>query len=66
MLQPLNVLIVDDCPEDRLVYCRYLLQDEEYSYKIVEEESGEAALTLCQQSQPDVILLDFLLPFVIC
>ena len=62
MLQPLNVLIVDDCPEDRLVYCRYLLQDEEYSYKIVEEESGEAALTLCQQSQPDVILLDFLLP----
>lgn len=62
MTQPLTVLIVDDCPEDRQVYLRYLLQDQEYSYTILEEESGEGALTLCQNSQPDVILLDFLLP----
>ncbi|YAF94074.1 MAG: PAS domain S-box protein [Nodularia sp. CChRGM 3473] len=62
MAQPLTVLIVDDCPEDRQVYRRYLLQDQEYSYTILEEESGEGALTLCRQFQPDGILLDFLLP----
>ena len=62
MAQPLTVLIVDDSPEDRQAYRRYLLQDQEYSYKILEEESGEGALLLCQQFQPDAILLDFLLP----
>jgi PAS domain S-box-containing protein len=62
MAQPLTVLIVDDCPEDRQVYRRYLLQDQEHSYTILEEESGEGALTLCEQFQPDAILLDFLLP----
>ncbi|TVP61674.1 MAG: PAS domain S-box protein [Nodularia sp. (in: Bacteria)] len=62
MAQPLTVLIVDDCPEDRLAYRRYLLQDQEYSYKIIEEESGEGGLALCRQFQPDAILLDFLLP----
>ncbi|MBE9200136.1 MULTISPECIES: PAS domain-containing protein [unclassified Nodularia (in: cyanobacteria)] len=62
MAQPLTVLIVDDSPEDRQAYRRYLLQDQEYSYTILEEESGEGALKLCQQFQPDAILLDFLLP----
>ncbi|WP_414529188.1 ATP-binding protein [Nodularia chucula] len=62
MAQPLTVLIVDDCPEDRLAYRRYLLQDQEYTYTILEEESGEGALTLCRQFHLDAILLDFLLP----
>ncbi|MEA5504369.1 PAS domain-containing protein [Halotia wernerae UHCC 0503] len=62
MVQPLSILIIDDSPEDRQVYRRYLLQDQEYSYTILEEESGEGALALCQQFQPDGILLDFLLP----
>ncbi|MBH8562586.1 PAS domain S-box protein [Nostoc sp. CENA67] len=62
MAQPLTVLIIDDCPEDREVYRRYLLQDTEHNYTILEEESGEGALALCQQVQPDAILLDFLLP----
>ncbi|MEH2068531.1 MAG: ATP-binding protein [Nostoc sp.] len=62
MVQPLTVLIIDDSPEDRQVYCRYLLQDQERSYTILEEESGEQALALCQQLQPEAILLDFLLP----
>jgi len=62
MAQPLTILIIDDSPEDRQVYRRYLLQDQEHSYTILEEESGEAALVLCQQFQPDGILLDFLLP----
>ena len=62
MTHLLTVLIVDDCPEDRETYRRYLLQDEEYTYKILEEESGEGALKLCREFQPDAILLDFLLP----
>ncbi|MFN6469215.1 MAG: PAS domain S-box protein [Nostoc sp. SerVER01] len=62
MVQPLTVLIIDDSPEDRQVYRRYLLQDQEHSYTILEAESGEEALALCQQLQPQGILLDFLLP----
>ncbi|CEJ44316.1 hybrid sensor histidine kinase/response regulator [Umezakia ovalisporum] len=62
MTQPLTILIVDDCAEDRQAYCRYLLQDQEYNYSILEEESGEGGLILYQQFHPDVILLDFLLP----
>ncbi|MBD6615085.1 PAS domain S-box protein [Komarekiella sp. 'clone 1'] len=62
MAQPLTILIIDDSPEDRQAYRRYLLQDREHSYTILEEESGEGALALCRQFQPDGILLDFLLP----
>ncbi|MGH1396284.1 MAG: PAS domain-containing protein [Trichormus sp.] len=62
MGQPLTILIIDDSPEDRQVYRRYLQQDQEHSYEILEQESGEEALALCQKLQPDGILLDFLLP----
>ncbi|WP_066426458.1 PAS domain-containing protein [Anabaena sp. 4-3] len=62
MAQPLTLLIIDDSPEDREVYRRYLQQDQEHCYTIIEQESGEEALALCQQFPPDGILLDFLLP----
>ncbi|MFN6562247.1 MAG: PAS domain-containing protein [Nostoc sp. ChiSLP01] len=62
MVQSLTVLIIDDSPEDRQVYRRYLLQDQEHNYTILEAELGEEALALCQQLQPEGILLDFLLP----
>jgi len=62
MVQPLTILIIDDSPEDREVYRRYLLQDREYNYTILESESGEEALELYRQFQTDCILLDFLLP----
>ncbi|MBU7584468.1 MAG: PAS domain S-box protein [Nostoc sp. TH1S01] len=62
MVQPLTILIIDDSPEDREVYRRYLLQDQEYSYTILESSSGEKALELYRQSSTDCILLDFLLP----
>ncbi|HLP88855.1 MAG TPA: PAS domain S-box protein [Nostocaceae cyanobacterium] len=61
-MKPLTLLIIDDSPEDRQVYRRYLQQDTEHTYIILEEELGEDALNLCQQYQPDGILLDFLLP----
>ncbi len=57
-----RVLIVDDCPEDRETYRRYLLQDPDYTYVILEEESGERGLELCRLVKPDSVLLDYLLP----
>lgn len=57
-----TILIIDDCPEDRETYRRYLLQDSRYTYTILEEEYGENGLELCRLVKPDAILLDFLLP----
>ncbi|MEM7717004.1 MAG: PAS domain S-box protein, partial [Cyanobacteria bacterium P01_A01_bin.68] len=57
-----KILIVDDCLEDRQAYCRYLSQDEKYNYIFVEQEYGEDALEACKQVEPDVILLDYMLP----
>ncbi|BAZ13813.1 multi-sensor signal transduction histidine kinase [Calothrix sp. NIES-4071] len=57
-----TLLIVDDCTEDRKVYRRYLLKDPDFNYEIVEADSAETGLTLWQQMQFDVVLLDFCLP----
>jgi two-component system, cell cycle sensor histidine kinase and response regulator CckA len=57
-----TILIVDDCLEDRETYRRYLLQEPDNRYAILESESGEGGLELCQELQPDGILLDYLLP----
>lgn len=57
-----RVLIIDDCPEDRATYRRYLLQDPDYTYVVIEEESGEKGLELCRLIKPDSVLLDYLLP----
>ncbi len=62
MVQSLTVLILDDSPEERMVYRRYLSQDQEYKYTILEEESGAGALELCQKFPIDGILLDYMLP----
>lgn len=56
------VLIVDDSPEDRELYRRYLLRDREYSHTILEAALGKQGLELWQQHQPDVVLLDYRLP----
>ena len=55
-----TVLIVDDSPEDRETYRRYLLQNPKYHYTILEAESGVEGLELCQRLKPDGILLDFI------
>ncbi|MBV8885518.1 MAG: response regulator [Chroococcidiopsidaceae cyanobacterium CP_BM_RX_35] len=57
-----TVLIVDDSPEDRETYRRYLLQNPEDRYTILEAESGGGGLELCRRLRPDGILLDYLLP----
>ncbi|MHC5599228.1 MAG: response regulator [Nostoc sp.] len=58
------VLIVDDSPEDRELYRRYLRRDREYSYTILEATLGQQGLELWQRHQPDVVLLDYRLPDV--
>ncbi|MBD2532414.1 PAS domain-containing protein [Nostoc flagelliforme FACHB-838] len=60
--QQRTLLIVDDSPEDRELYRRYLLRDREYSYTFLEATLGRQGLELWQQHQPDVILLDYRLP----
>ncbi|NJL40979.1 MAG: response regulator, partial [Leptolyngbyaceae cyanobacterium SM1_4_3] len=57
-----TVLIVEDSPEDREMYRRYLMHDRDYDYTIVEASLGEEGLNLWQQHQPDVVLLDYRLP----
>ncbi|MEH1863727.1 MAG: response regulator [Nostoc sp.] len=60
--QQRTLLIVDDSPEDREVYRRYLLRDQEYSHTILEATLGKQGLELCQQHQIDAVLLDYRLP----
>ena len=62
MSQPqCTILIIDDSPEDRELYRRYLLKDEAYSYTILEASLGRQGLALWQH-HPDVLLLDYRLP----
>ena len=57
-----TILIVDDSAEDRETYRRYLRQQVVSDYKIIEVESGEEGLEYLELNQPDLILLDYLLP----
>ena len=57
-----TILIVDDSAEDRETYCRYLSKEFVATYNVVEVESGEEGLELMTTMQPDLILLDYLLP----
>ena len=57
-----TILIVDDSAEDRETYCRYLSKEFVATYNIAEVESGEEGLEQITTIQPDLILLDYLLP----
>ena len=61
-LQQRTLLIVDDSPEDRELYRRYLLRDRDYAYTFLEATLGRQGLELWQQHQPDAVLLDYRLP----
>lgn len=57
-----SILIVDDSPEDREVVRHFLRRDEACMYTINEADTGEDALVLCREIQPDCVLLDYNLP----
>lgn len=57
-----KLLLVEDNLEDRIAYRRYLQKNTSTEYIFLEAESGEAALEIASEFQPDLILLDYLLP----
>jgi CheY-like chemotaxis protein len=57
-----RVLLVDDFPDNRSTYRRYLLRNKPKAYRILEAETGENALLFCRQQFPDAILLNYRLP----
>lgn len=57
-----TVVIVDDSPEDRVTYQRYLLQDAEEAYQISLADTGARGLQLCRELRPACVLLDYRLP----
>jgi signal transduction histidine kinase len=61
-MRPLKVLLVDDSPTDRIIFKRYLQQEQWFDYHFIECASAEEALQRCQEQPPDCILLDFNLP----
>ncbi|MEL6927779.1 MAG: ATP-binding protein [Cyanobacteria bacterium J06600_6] len=60
--QEYTILIIDDSAEDREMYRRFLARELIASYQIIEAESGQEALEQLTSVQPDLILLDYLLP----
>ena len=60
--QQRTIMLVDDSEVDRAVYRRYLQSDAEFEYRFIEAETGEEASEIYSQFQPDVVLLDYLLP----
>ena len=58
----IKVLIIDDSPEDRDVFVRYLKQHSEQEFQIIETESGVEGLKFCKQEQPNCVLIDYQLP----
>lgn len=54
-----KVLIVDDAAEDRELLRTVLERD---GYEVLEAENGEQALELVEGAQPNLILLDIMLP----
>ncbi len=61
---PCELLIIDDCEEDRILYARLLEQGEGARYSILEAGLGREGLELCRSRRPDCVLLDFDLPDV--
>ena len=66
----LTVLIVDDEPGIRSGVSRilnkfrvtYPFMDEDYSYRVIEAETGEEGLQVIENERPDIVLLDNKLP----
>jgi len=57
-----TVLLIDDSPDDRATYCRYLQHGSSDAYQVLEAGSAAVGLDLYQRLLPDAVLLDYLLP----
>ncbi len=56
-----TILIVDDMPDNRLII-KIALKNENYNF--IEAENGEVALQKAKECNPDVILLDAMMPIM--
>jgi len=56
-----TLLLVDDHPEVLQLFTR-ILSSAEREYDVLQAKSGQRALSLLRQRQPDVMLLDLLMP----
>jgi len=61
MTENRTILIIDDCPEDRETYRRYLQGFQIHLYDFGGKSMGKMGWN-CGWVKPDAILLDFLLP----
>ena len=59
---PIRILIVDDSPEDREVFRRFLLNGTDGKYEVIEAETGEQGYSKYCSERPDCVLLDYHLP----
>lgn len=57
-----RILVVDDSPEDREAFRRFLRQDAEYQNLLQEASTGEEGIEACQRTSFDVVLLDQHMP----
>jgi PAS domain S-box-containing protein len=56
------VLLIDDSPEDRYAFRRFLEHDQEQSFLCYEAASAAEGLAQCRERRPDAVLLDYHLP----
>jgi len=56
---PYKILYVEDNPVNRALVCRILA---EAGYVVVEAEDGLSGIQIAEQEQPDLILMDLMLP----
>ena len=61
-MKSLRILIVDDSPEDRFTYKRFLTTQSRFSAAFIESDLGEEGLDACRRERPDCVLLDYRLP----
>jgi DNA-binding NtrC family response regulator len=57
-----TILLVEDSENDRTIYRRYLLANEDVEYQILEAENLAEALERWQAESPDLVLTDIHLP----
>jgi twitching motility two-component system response regulator PilH len=54
-----RILVVDDSPTERQYYCELLAK---HGYSVIAAETGEEALAKAKTEQPDLILMDIIMP----
>lgn len=57
-----KILLIDGSPANLNLYSCFLSQEQKYNYQIFQAETAHQGLNLCREVQPNVILVDYLLP----